>query len=152
MIINLEKRHAYFIIGLLVLAVGIFVVNALTPGIAPNPGNTIETISPPTGCGEGQVLQFIDEVSGWGCVDDTDDQTLSIAGQTLSISEGNSVSLPSGGGIPWIQYGVCKRGRGSYVDFFVACEYRVCTSAGCSAWYTGNRRMVVPYVASGYWS
>jgi hypothetical protein len=67
--INIEKRYAYAIIGLLVLSAGIFIVNALTPGVAPNPGHLIDSVAPPSGCGDGQVLQFIDITNGWGCVD-----------------------------------------------------------------------------------
>ncbi len=58
----------------------------------------------------------------------------------------------SGGGAPWIQTGTCSRGPNSYVDYFIACDYRVCNPSGCSAWYTGSNRMVRPYVAPGYWS
>ena len=65
--INLKKRYAYIIIGLFVLATGIFVVNALTPGVAPNPGHVINEIAPPVGCADGQILQFID--GDWSCID-----------------------------------------------------------------------------------
>ena len=99
LILNIKKRYAYAIIGLLVLAVGVFVVNALTPGVAPNPGHLITEVAPPSGCGSGQVLEW--SGSSWGCVNlpvdtDTDDQTLSVSGQTLSINSGNSVTIPSG--------------------------------------------------------
>ncbi len=102
---NLKKEYVYPIIGLLVLATGFFVVNALTPGVAPNPGHLITEVAPPSGCGSGQILGW--SGGSWGCVDlpvdtDTDTwrpaQTLSVSGQTLSISSGNSVTLPSGGG------------------------------------------------------
>ena len=105
MIVNIKKRYAYAIIGLLVLAVGFFVVNALTPGVAPNPGHLITQVAPPAGCSAGQVLGW--SGSSWGCVilpvdTDTDDQTLSISGQSLSISSGNSVSLPESSNLQYI--------------------------------------------------
>ena len=64
--INLEKRYAYIIIGLLVFSAGILLVNALTPGEIPNPGHNIQRIGPPADCEDGQVLQFIDE--DWSCI------------------------------------------------------------------------------------
>ena len=67
MIVHIKKRYAYTIIGLLVLAVGVFIVNALTPGVAPNPGHLISQVAPPAGCGSGQVLGW--SGSSWGCVD-----------------------------------------------------------------------------------
>ena len=105
---------AFGVIGLFVA--GFFIVNALTPGIAPNPGHLISQVAPPAGCGSGQVLGW--SGSSWGCVDmssggvstwneisgipsdisdgDSDDQTLSVSGQTLSLTDGGSVTLPSG--------------------------------------------------------
>ena len=102
MIVNIKKRYFYGIIGLLVLAVGVFIVNALTPGVAPNPGHLITQVAPPAGCGDGQVLGW--DGSSWSCVvlpvdTDTDDQELSLVGQKLSISSGNSVTIPSASGV-----------------------------------------------------
>ena len=103
-IIKMSNRNFYSLIllGVLILLGGGFlIVNALTPGVAPNPGHLISEVAPPAGCGSGQVLQFIDETNGWGCVDmasggtNTDNQTLSVSGQSLSISSGNSVALPA---------------------------------------------------------
>ena len=132
MIVNIKKRYAYAIIGLLVLAVGVFVINALTPGVAPNPGHLITQVAPPAGCGEGQVLKW--DGTNWGCVVlpvDTDDQTLSISGQSLSISSGNSVSLPGGG--TTATWGTCTYVSAAYAAvcptnyFLVAMDRHSCT-------------------------
>ncbi|HEY5713845.1 MAG TPA: hypothetical protein VIT68_00670, partial [Candidatus Gracilibacteria bacterium] len=51
-------------------------------------------------CDDAEILQY-DTTNGWECVavgsvtSDTDDQTLSLTGTTLAISEGNNVSLAS---------------------------------------------------------
>jgi len=78
--INLEKKYAYVIIGLLILATGILVVNALVPGVAPNPGHLISEVAPPNSCANGQILQFIDETTGWGCVEIVTDTNCYVSG------------------------------------------------------------------------
>lgn len=67
--LNIKKRYAYGIIGLLVLCFGFLVVNAyvLVPGETPNPGHPISQVGPPADCLDGQVLQFIG--GEWGCVE-----------------------------------------------------------------------------------
>ena len=65
--INIEKRYACIIAGLLILSIGIFVAYALTPGVAPNPGHLISEVAPPADCEVGQVLQW--DGSNWDCVD-----------------------------------------------------------------------------------
>ncbi len=65
--INLSNRLLYTIIAIGVLLIAGVGVYALTPGTAPNPGHTIDTIAPPTGCGDGEFLQFVDATIGWGC-------------------------------------------------------------------------------------
>ena len=80
MIINIKKRYACVIIFLMVLGIGIFVVNALAPGVAPDPGHLITQVAPPAGCGSGQVLKW--GGSSWSCV-----------------------ALPSGGSSVWSQTG-----------------------------------------------
>ncbi len=65
--IELGKKNITWVVLLFaVLVVG--VVYALTPGVAPNPGHLITEVAPPAGCEDGQILQFIDEDNGWGCV------------------------------------------------------------------------------------
>ena len=56
--LNIEKRYAYSIIGVLILLTGIFAVNALAPGATPNPGHSISEIGIPSGCTTGQVLSY----------------------------------------------------------------------------------------------
>ena len=87
--VNLEKRYAYLIIGLLILVFGFFVVNALTPGVAPNPGHIIDNVAPPSECADGQVLQFTDSVNGWGCVDMAEDGVWTQSGSNIYYNEGN---------------------------------------------------------------
>jgi len=68
-IINFSKRwlYTFIVIGILtIICVGVY---ALIPGVAPDPGHLIDNVAPPSGCGDGQVLQFVDESTGWGCVD-----------------------------------------------------------------------------------
>ena len=96
MIVNIKKRYAYGILGLLVLAVGVFVVNAAVDKTqAWHSADQIEV-----------TTSFCNQITGHGCGTDTNTntwrpaQTLSVSGQTLSISSGNSVSLPGGGG--WV--------------------------------------------------
>jgi len=69
MIVNIKKRYAYSILGLLILGLGFLFVNAyvLVPGETPNPGHPISQMGPPADCENGQVLQFID--GEWGCID-----------------------------------------------------------------------------------
>ncbi len=98
--IELGKKNITLIV-LLVAVLVVGVVYALTPGVAPNPGHLITEVAPPAGCGAGQVLKW--SGSSWGCVVlpvDTDTNTwrpaqkLAISGQTLSITDGGSVTLP----------------------------------------------------------
>jgi len=65
--LNIEKKYAYGIIGLLVLCFGFLIVNAyvLVPGETPNPGHPISQVGPPAGCENGQFLQFSD--GEWKC-------------------------------------------------------------------------------------
>jgi len=69
--LNIKKRYAYSILGLLILGLGFLFVNAyvLVPGETPNPGHPISQVGPPADCEDGQVLQFINQDTGWGCVD-----------------------------------------------------------------------------------
>jgi hypothetical protein len=67
---RMKKKHdsnrlIYFFVTLGILmavAVGVY---ALTAGIKPNPGHTINELSPPIGCSAGQFLQF--DGTNWTC-------------------------------------------------------------------------------------
>lgn len=65
--ININKRYAYVLIGLLILSAGIFIVNAYggnQPSVA---GHSINEVAPPTDCADTQVLSYY-STSGWVCV------------------------------------------------------------------------------------
>lgn len=56
--------YTFILIGLLILvAVG---VSALTAGVKPNPGHTINETAPPAGCTAGQYLQW--NGADWVCI------------------------------------------------------------------------------------
>ncbi len=63
-VINFNK-YSYFLAGLIIFLAGMFIVNALTPGIAPNQGHLISEIAPPTGCIAGQFLEW--DGASWKC-------------------------------------------------------------------------------------
>ncbi len=63
--IHLTNRWLYTFIAIGILAAIGVGVYALTPGIIPNPGHDIQTISPPTGCAANQYLQF--NGTNWKC-------------------------------------------------------------------------------------
>lgn len=68
LVLNIEKRYAYLVIGLLIILVGIFIVNALTPGQIPNPGHSVSELGIPNPCLNGQVLSY--NGNTWICTDD----------------------------------------------------------------------------------
>ena len=62
-----KSFYSFIAFGVIALFVaGFFIVNALTPGIAPNPGHLITEVAPPAGCADGQVLGW--SGSSWSCV------------------------------------------------------------------------------------
>lgn len=62
---NISNKLAYtLIVVALIVGLGIGVL-ALTPGVAPNPGHTIDTVAPPSSCTAGQVLTW--SGSAWSC-------------------------------------------------------------------------------------
>ena len=70
--LNISKREAYlvaflFALGLIAAFLNIY-ANALTPGTAPNPGHSIQEISPPASCSSSQVLKF--DGTKWYCDND----------------------------------------------------------------------------------
>ena len=65
------KREIYTLSAIMILVLvgaGIFIVNALTPGVAPNPGHLISETAPPSPCSANQVLKF--DGSNWFCASD----------------------------------------------------------------------------------
>lgn len=75
--LNIEKRYAYAIMGLLVIVGGAFIVNGLpfiTEGTIPNPGHDIQAIMPPSPCTGNQVLAWNDGdnngIGKWYCKND----------------------------------------------------------------------------------
>jgi len=61
--VNVERKHAYMILFILVLGfASVFVVSQ-----TPSPGHPVSAISPPGGCGSGDVLGW--SGSGWVCTD-----------------------------------------------------------------------------------
>jgi len=46
---------AAFLMGLSALVVGVY---ALTPGVAPNPGHTLDSVAPPASCLAGQIIKW----------------------------------------------------------------------------------------------
>lgn len=95
--IDVRKKDLTWLVPLVaVLVVG--VVYALTPGVASNPGHVIDNVAPPAGCVNGQVLQFIDSVNGWGCVDASsggDNLGNHIATQNLNLNNKKIINLAS---------------------------------------------------------
>ena len=89
--------YTFIVIGVIIL-LGIVVY-----AVAPNPGHSYADIE---SCAEGQILKT--SGGSWSCgtdVDtDTDNQELSITGQTLSIIGGNAVLLPSASGGCYVSY------------------------------------------------
>jgi hypothetical protein len=125
-IINLSNRTFYtlVVIGLVVLF-GVGVYATLSPGSTPNPGHNIQDIGPPTGCANGQVLQFVNETIGWACtsaggVDTRCDEE----GNCQQVCIGNDCqsSWPSGGTGEVVGgwYGYCIEYSG-YAGWTTAC-------------------------------
>lgn len=72
--VNINKRYAYLIIGLLILTAGIFIVNAYGGNQPSVVGHSINEVAPPTDCADTQVLSYY-KTSGWICTNlpiDTD--------------------------------------------------------------------------------
>ncbi len=178
MIVNIKKRFAYAIIGLLVLAVGVFVVNAFgtsNPSVmghsageidwsefipqlnteSINLGGELRSSWPVDTNANTQCSGTYTYLSGDGaCRDvrtdgdayDTDTntwrpaQTLSVSGQTLSISSGNSVSLPGGVSAGIIIYycpivGTCGGTCDGSLSTSATCSWgRWSDSYSCSPW------------------
>jgi hypothetical protein len=62
---NISNKLAYTLIVIaLIVGLGIGVL-ALSPGVAPNPGHTIDVVAPPSDCSAGQVLTW--SGSSWSC-------------------------------------------------------------------------------------
>jgi len=63
---NWSTKLALTLLLLSTILVATLLVGALTPGVAPNPGHDIQTVSPPSPCSNNQVLQFIDPAPAGG--------------------------------------------------------------------------------------
>ena len=74
---NISNKLAYtLIIVALIVGLGIGVY-ALSPGVAPNPGHTIDVVAPPSGCSAGQVLTW--SGNSWSCTTTSGGVTKSVA-------------------------------------------------------------------------
>ena len=100
--INLTNRWLYSLIAIGILAIAGVMVYALTPGIKPNPGHLANEMAPPTGCVNGQVLQFIDSTNGWGCASLP---TLPTGNLNVKVIEIGNWSMPLGSSVV-IQHGL----------------------------------------------
>ncbi len=126
------------------MSAGIFIVNALTPGVAPNPGHLITELAPPTGCADGQVLQFIDEINGWGCVDNGG---WSQSGSNIYYNSGNvgiGTSTPSerldlGGGNIEVGYAQVNKHCGDATNCMVNCPSGTYVIGGGCEIYSPSR-------------
>ncbi len=65
--VNMSNRLYYTLILIGILIIGGWVVYALTPGIAPNPGHTLSEVAPPAGCSNNQFLQWNATSGSWNC-------------------------------------------------------------------------------------
>jgi hypothetical protein len=64
---SISNKLAYtLIVVALIVGLGVGVL-AVSPGVVPNPGHAINSISPPNGCQTGQVLTWEDGI--WACTD-----------------------------------------------------------------------------------
>jgi len=64
--VNIEKKYAFLIVGVLIIATGLIMGYALlTPGVTPDPGHGVDQVSPPSGCSTGQFLQWTG--TAWTC-------------------------------------------------------------------------------------
>jgi len=99
--LNLSNRLYYTLILIGILIVGGWIVWALTPGVAPNPGHTLTEVAPPAGCSNNQVLQWNATSGSWVCASDmTDTDTkCDISGTCSQVCIGSDckTSWPSGG-------------------------------------------------------
>jgi len=64
--LSMSNRWFYTLILIGILIVGGWVVWALTPGVAPNPGHTLTEVAPPAGCSNNQFLQW--NGTAWKCM------------------------------------------------------------------------------------
>lgn len=113
--------------------------------------NNSITLAKLTNCAsDGQILKYYSTdpdgagalIVGWNCTSDADSQTLSLAGTTLSISNGNSVTLPSdsdgivGNEITNVDAGsgLTRNGTGTAVDPYRATIRKDCFNGQILKW------------------
>ncbi|MBI2045319.1 hypothetical protein HYT23_04645 [Candidatus Pacearchaeota archaeon] len=80
--ISNKLAYTFILFGIIVaVAVGI---NALTPGVAPNPGHTLDNVAPPSGCAAGEFLEWNGNL--WDCV-------------SIPLSSGDITGVTAGTGL-----------------------------------------------------
>jgi hypothetical protein len=126
--LHLSNRLSYTLIAIFILAVVGIGVYALTPGIVPNPGHDISTVSPPSPCAASQYLQFNGDK--WKCA--TPSQvplTGGMYGYCQDSFSGTCISKGAayGGPIFPAVCGGCSRGPDN-----------CCCASGYSLRWTGN--------------
>lgn len=85
--INLTNRWLYTLIvffSLIVIGVGVY---ALAPGGSGDPGHNIDSIGPPTGCGDNQYLQW--DGSAWACAEGGGGSLWTLTDSDIYYNDGN---------------------------------------------------------------
>ncbi len=132
--INLSNRLLYTIIAIGVLLIAGVGVYALTPGTAPNPGHLISELAPPTSCGNGEYLQFVDSTTGWACAAASATPETDPTVNSYIKDKANCVAITGGAGLC---DGVDNVGVGDGVGFTGyqrvsnTCSYSTTCTASC---------------------
>jgi hypothetical protein len=63
--IKLSNKVFYTLVAIIVIVLLAVGINALIPGVVPNPGHDIQTISPPNPCNSGEYIRFLG--GSWDC-------------------------------------------------------------------------------------
>ena len=99
---NIDKKFAFMIFGAVLVLAGAIYANAFggsTPSVMGHSVGEIEGVQERVSglCEEGSSIRIIDSTGAVTCEANTDTQDLSISGNTISLTNGGSVTLPSGG-------------------------------------------------------